>query len=57
LPAILLRRYQHFLADVDPVYGATLPEALAWGVAVMAYAAVVTPQAITLNRRLPVVCP
>jgi sugar fermentation stimulation protein A len=45
-------------ADViDPVYGATLREALACGVEVMAYAAVVTLQAITLNRRLPVVCP
>jgi sugar fermentation stimulation protein A len=42
---------------INPVYGATLREALACGVEVMACAAVVTSQAITLHRRLPVVCP
>lgn len=42
---------------IDTVYGATLREALACGVEVMAGAAEVTPQAIVLNRLVPVICP
>lgn len=41
---------------VDPLYGATLREALAAGVEALAYGAEVTPQGIALQRRLPVVC-
>ncbi|MDQ2696403.1 MAG: DNA/RNA nuclease SfsA, partial [Pseudomonadota bacterium] len=43
--------------SIDPVYGATLRQALARGVEVMALAAEVTPWAIVLTRPLPVVCP
>ena len=42
---------------IDPVYGAALREVLALGVEVIAYGAEVTPSAITLRHRLPVVCP
>jgi sugar fermentation stimulation protein A len=42
---------------IDPVYGATLREAISWGLEVVAIAAQVTPQAIVLDRLLPVVCP
>ena len=40
---------------IDPVYGRTLREALAAGVEAYALGARVTPQAIVLERRLPVV--
>jgi sugar fermentation stimulation protein A len=42
---------------IDPAYGATLREAISRGVEVVAIGAQVTPQAIVLNRLLPVVCP
>lgn len=42
---------------IDPVYGRTLREALAAGVEVLAWGARVSPEEITLCRRLPVVCP
>lgn len=41
---------------IDPVYGATLRQALARGVQVAALGARVTPAAITLERFLPVSC-
>lgn len=60
--AILLYCVQHSGAtragpadDIDPVYGATLREALAAGVEVLAYGCKVTAQEITLERRLPFV--
>ena len=43
--------------DIDPVYGATLREALAAGVEVVAYAAEVSPEAVRLHRPVPVVTP
>jgi sugar fermentation stimulation protein A len=42
---------------IDPVYGKTLREAIAAGVEVLAYRAMVTPLAIALVERIPVVCP
>ena len=42
---------------IDPEYGRTLREAHAAGVEVMAYRAKVTARAITLEQRIPVVCP
>lgn len=60
--AILLYCVQHSGAtragpadDIDPVYGATLREALAAGVEVLAYGCKVTAEEITLARRLPFV--
>ncbi len=41
--------------DIDPLYGRTLREALAAGVAAVAYKAQVTPAAIRLRWRIPVV--
>jgi sugar fermentation stimulation protein A len=41
---------------IDPVYGATLREALAAGVEALAYGAEVTTQGIQLIQCLPVVC-
>lgn len=43
--------------SIDPVYGATLRQALAHGVELYAWRARVTPQAITLECALPVLCP
>ncbi len=42
---------------IDPEYGRTLREALAAGVEVMAYRAKITAREITLEKRIPVVCP
>lgn len=42
---------------IDPNYGRTLRQALARGVEALAYSADVSPQAVTLRTRLPVVCP
>ena len=42
---------------IDPEYGRTLRAALAAGVEVMAYRAKVTAREITLEERIPVVCP
>jgi sugar fermentation stimulation protein A len=42
---------------IDPVYGLALRQALAAGVEALAYRAAVALDAITLARRLPVVCP
>lgn len=42
---------------IDPVYGATLRQAMAAGVEVLAYGATLAPEAIVLTRPLPVVCP
>ncbi len=42
---------------IDPDYGRTLREALDAGVEVVAYRATVTPEAVTLAERIPVVCP
>jgi sugar fermentation stimulation protein A len=45
-------------ADViDPVYGRTLREALAGGVEVLAYKATLSCSEISLDRRVPVICP
>lgn len=41
---------------IDPVYGETLREAMAAGVEALAYGARLSPQAITLERALPVLC-
>ncbi len=41
--------------DIDPVYGQLLREAMAVGVEVLAYGAVLKPNEIRLERRLPVV--
>jgi sugar fermentation stimulation protein A len=43
--------------DIDPVYGRTLREALAGGVEVLAYKATLSSREISLDLRLPVVCP
>lgn len=43
--------------EIDAVYGATLREALAAGVEVLAYAARVSPAEARLYRRVPVVVP
>ena len=43
--------------EIDRVYGTTLRQAIAAGVEAIAYQAEVTPQAISLSRGLPVVCP
>ena len=43
-------------AQIDPEYTATLRQALACGVQALAYRARVTPSAIELLQRLPVVC-
>ncbi len=43
--------------EIDPLYGATLREALAAGVEALAYRADVTPKATRLETPLPVVCP
>jgi sugar fermentation stimulation protein A len=42
---------------IDPEYGRTLREAVEAGVEVMAYRALVTPEEIRIERRIPVVCP
>lgn len=42
---------------IDPLYGATLRQALAAGVEAIAYRAEVSPAGITLRTPLPVVCP
>ncbi len=42
--------------DIDPLYGRTLREALAAGVEALAYKAEVTPAAIRLRWRIPIVC-
>lgn len=42
---------------IDPEYGRTLRRALAAGVEALAWRAEVTPEAIVLRHRLPVVCP
>ena len=42
--------------DIDPVYGRTLREALAAGVEAVAYRAEVSPAAVRLRSRIPVVC-
>ena len=41
---------------IDPVYGATLRQALTAGVEVLAYGATLSPESIVLTRPLPVVC-
>lgn len=43
--------------EIDTLYGATLRAALAAGVEAVAYRAEVTPEAIALRHRLPVLCP
>lgn len=43
--------------EIDPVYGATLREALAAGVEVVAYGARVSPMEVRLYRPVPVVVP
>lgn len=43
--------------EIDPLYGATLREAIAAGVEAVAYRAEVSPQRIALSERLPVECP
>jgi sugar fermentation stimulation protein A len=59
--AVLLFCVQHTGIDrvapadqVDPVYGRTLREAAAAGVEIIAYGAEVSPEAIRLTGRLPV---
>ena len=42
---------------IDPLYGATLRQALAAGVEAIAYRAEISPAGITLRTPLPVVCP
>lgn len=42
---------------IDPLYGSTLRAAIAQGVEALAYRAQVTPDAIALTERIPVVCP
>jgi sugar fermentation stimulation protein A len=42
---------------IDPLYGATLREAVAAGVEVMAWRAKVTTRAIALATRIPVTLP
>jgi len=42
---------------IDPAYGKTLRQALANGVHVLAYRAVISPHEITLREKIPVVCP
>ncbi len=42
---------------IDPVYGRTLRQALASGVDVLAYRAVISPHEITLREKIPIVCP
>ncbi|MBM3395412.1 MAG: DNA/RNA nuclease SfsA [Betaproteobacteria bacterium] len=42
---------------IDPVYGATLREALSRGVEAYAWRAAVSPEAIALTTRVPVICP
>jgi sugar fermentation stimulation protein A len=42
---------------IDPRYGAALRQALVRGVEVLAYDACVSPHAVVLRARLPVVCP
>jgi sugar fermentation stimulation protein A len=41
-------------ADIDPVYASTLKEALGRGVEVLCYGCNVSPEAIELDRRLPI---
>ncbi len=43
--------------DIDPDYGRTLREALGAGVEVIAYRAKLSPEAVALAERIPVVCP
>jgi sugar fermentation stimulation protein A len=43
--------------EIDPVYGATLREAIAQGVVALAYQAEISPLEIRLARGIPVVCP
>lgn len=42
---------------IDPDYGRALREALAAGVELLAYRATLSPEAIVLAERIPVVCP
>ena len=42
---------------IDPVYGATLRTAITAGVEVLAYRAALSPIAIVLEKKIPVVCP
>ncbi len=42
---------------IDPVYGKTLRQALANGVEIIAYRALVSPQEVVLTQKIPVVCP
>ena len=43
--------------DIDAEYGRTLRQALAAGVQVIAYRAKLSPEAVALAERIPVVCP
>jgi len=43
--------------NIDPDYGRTLREALGAGVEVIAYRAKLSPEAVVLAERIPVVCP
>lgn len=43
--------------EIDTLYGKTLREALAAGVEALAYRARVTPEAVELEKALPLVCP
>ncbi len=43
--------------DIDPDYGRTLRVALGAGVEVIAYRAKLSPEAVVLAERIPVVCP
>jgi sugar fermentation stimulation protein A len=42
---------------IDPAYGRTLREAIAAGVEVLAYRAMVTARSVVLERRIDVLCP
>lgn len=41
-------------ADIDPAYAAAVQKAVSQGVEVMAYRAVLTPETVRIDRRLPV---
>jgi len=43
--------------EIDALYGKTLRDAIESGVEAIAYQAMVTPEELSLNRSLPVVCP
>ena len=42
--------------EIDPLYGKTLREALIQGVEAIAYGARISPDEISLDRSLPVLC-